>query len=183
MTTVSPHRRSALLARTGFVLSLVLLGVSLPTHAEEPGGPTGRSEHTLIVGVGPAAEWEPGEGAVLPGGNLMLEWDAIEDWFEFEVGASLLASRSGLEVPVDLLIKKPFTLTSWAEVMVGGGPEVVRVVNRTAVHTYFGAELAVDFMFWPTHRIGWWIEPTYDLTFSSPLSQGVGVTGGLLVGW
>ena len=93
----------------------------------------------------------------------MIEWDAIEDWLELEVGASILSVDGGVEVPIDLLVKKPFKLARWAEFMFGVGPEVVQVTG-THRGTYFGGELALDFMFWPWGRhVGLWVEPEYDL--------------------
>ncbi len=37
-------------------------------------------DHTLIVGVGGAAD--VGDGSLHAGANLMVEWDAIESWLE-----------------------------------------------------------------------------------------------------
>lgn len=114
----------------------------------------------------------------------MVEWDAVENWLELEIGASILSADGGIAAPVDLLIKKPFSLNRWAEVMIGVGPEVVAVSNPTTKATYFGGEVAVDFMFWPWgQRVGLWVEPEYDLIFSDGPSSGIGTTGGLLVGW
>ncbi|HEY2905604.1 MAG TPA: hypothetical protein VGJ29_06865, partial [Vicinamibacterales bacterium] len=122
-------------------------------------------------------------GHLHPGANLMIEWDAVEDWLEFEVDASVLSADGGVEVPVGMLVKKPFRLTHWAEFMIGVGPEIVRVSTRTTHATFGGGQLALDFMFWPTRRVGLWIEPSYDLIFSDPVSHGIGSTGGLLAGW
>jgi hypothetical protein len=142
------------------------------------------TEHTIIVGVGAAAELELGGGSLYPGANLMVEWDAIGDWLELEVGASLLSANGGVEVPIDLLIKKPFRLARWAEFMVGIGPEVVRVTGGADRGTYLGGELALDFMFWPWgRRVGLWVEPDYDLVFHDGPSSGIGATGGVLLGW
>lgn len=67
--------------------------------------------------------------------------------------------------------------------MVGVGPEVVQV-SGAGKGTYFGGELALDFMFWPWGRhVGLWVEPEYDLVFQDRLSSGVGSTGGVLFGW
>ena len=65
---------------------------------------------SIILGVGGATEVELGDGSVHPGANVMVEWDAIENWLEFEVGASLLTTNGGVEVPVNLLVKKPLRL-------------------------------------------------------------------------
>ncbi len=145
--------------------------------------PDDANEHTIVVGVGGAGELELGDRSLHLGGNVMIEWDAIEDWLEIEVGASMLATKGGLDIPVDLLVKKPFTLTRWAEVMLGVGPEVVHVTGATK-GTYLGGEVALDFMFWPWgRRIGLWTEPEYDVVFHDGASSGIGLTGGVLLGW
>jgi hypothetical protein len=140
-------------------------------------------EHTIVVGLGGAAEFELGDGSLYPGTNLMVEWDAIENWLELEVGASVLSANGGVEVPVDLLAKKPFRLARWAEFMIGVGPELVYVSKPTKA-TYFGGALALDFMFWPWGRhIGLWVEPEYDLIAHRGASSGLGTTTGVLFGW
>jgi hypothetical protein len=41
----------------------------------------------------------------------------------------------------------------------------------------------VDFMFWPRKNVGWYVEPGYEVTFqSSDRRQGLGISGGLLIG-
>jgi hypothetical protein len=140
-------------------------------------------DHTIIVGVGGAAEFESGDRSLHPGANIMVEWDAIENWLELEVGTSVLTADRGVEVPIGLLVKKPFKLARWAEFMVGLGPEVVQVTGANK-GTYFGGEVALDFMFWPWGRhVGLWVEPEYDLVFEPRASSGIGTTGGVLIGW
>jgi hypothetical protein len=152
-------------------------------QAEE--GEGGATEHTIVVGVGGAAELELRDGSLHPGANVMLEWDAVENWLELEFEASVLAGE-GVEMPIGLLAKKPFHLTRWAEVMVGIGPEVAIVLSPKAGNEsgpFYGGQVAVDFMFWPSKRFGLWLEPAYDFVFRDGVSQGIGSTGGLLVGW
>jgi hypothetical protein len=48
----------------------------------------GTPDHTIILGVGGATELDLGDGSLHPGANIMVEWDAIENWLEFEVGES-----------------------------------------------------------------------------------------------
>jgi hypothetical protein len=138
---------------------------------------------TIVLGLGGATELELGDGSLHPGANVMVEWDAIENWLELEVGVSVLAANQGVEVPIDLLVKKPFKLARWAEFMIGIGPEVVQVTG-TNKGTYFGGEVALDFMFWPWgRRVGLWVEPEYDLTYQHGASSGIGITGGVLLAW
>ena len=169
-------------ARIAWVLTA--MGVSLPGVARAEAVAT--PEHTLVVGVGGASELDLGDGSAHGGANVMVEWDAIAEWLELEVGASVLAIPGGVEVPVDLLVKKPFTLAPWAEVMIGVGPEVVRVTSPGSLGggTYFGGEAALDFMFWPWGpRVGLWVEPEYDLVAHDGAMSGIGSTGGVLFGW
>ena len=135
-------------------------------------------EHTIIVGVGAATEIELADGAFHSGANAFLEYEAIEDWLELELGISLLAADGGHELPVDLLIKKPFRLSRGIELMIGIGPEIVYVSGSDKNGTFFGGELVFDFMFWPSHHIGLWIEPSYSLIFRSGVSHSLGATGG-----
>lgn len=173
---------------TLFLAALAVLLEASPATAEPPLAAAEAAErsgeHTWILGVGGAAEVELGDGSFHPGANLMFEWDAVEDWLELEVGASVLAASGGVEVPIDLLVKRPFRLARWAEVMVGLGPEVVYVAAGAFHATYIGAEAAVDFMFWPWgRRVGLWVEPAYDALLHDGVVSGAGGTGGLLVGW
>jgi hypothetical protein len=134
-------------------------------------------EHTIIVGAGGAGEVEIAEGSLRTGGNVFVEWEAIAEWLELELGASLLAAEGGFELPVDLLFKKPFRVSRHVEVMIGLGPEVVHVSTPAKNGTYAGVEFALDFMFWPSPRVGFWVEPSYDVVFRSPASSGFGSTG------
>jgi hypothetical protein len=154
-----------------------------PTAARAEEDDKAALEHTIILGVGGAGELELRDGSFHPGVNSMVEWEAIENWLELEVEASILAADHGVEIPIGVLAKKPFRLTRWAELMIGIGPEVVRVSNPTTKGTYFGGQLALDFMLWPSQHVGGWVEPSYDLTFRDGVSHGIGTTGGLLLGW
>jgi hypothetical protein len=170
----------------GAIAALSTLSASRTAHAEglaEREAHAESIEHTVIIGVGGAAEVELGDGSIHPGGNLMIEWDAIEDWLELELGASVLRADGGVQVPVDLLFKKPFRLARWSEFMIGIGPELVQLTGATK-GTYFGGEAALDFMFWPWgRRVGLWVEPEYDFVLRSGVSHGLGTTAGLLLGW
>ena len=169
-------------------LPLVLAILTAPkgARADDPTPHDGEAEdaieHTLIFGLGGATDVDLGDGSIHPGANVMVEWDAIEDWLELEVEASVLSTGSGTEVPVGLLIKKPFRLTRTAELMIGLGPELVRV-SGPGRGTYFGGQFALDFMFWPTRHVGFWVEPAYEVVFHAQAAHGLGCTGGLLVGW
>jgi hypothetical protein len=167
------------------IVVLPLLLAPIGARAGEPDDKgSDNTEHTVIVGAGAAGELELAGGSFHPGANVMFEWEAVEDWLELEVGASLRSADGGLEAPIDLLVKKPFRLSRWSEFMIGLGPQVVVVSSATTKATYLGGEVALDFMFWPwTRRLGLWIEPDYDFVVRDGVSHGIGGTAGLMLGW
>jgi hypothetical protein len=48
--------------------------------------------------------------------------------------------------------------------MLGVGPQWAHLKQNGKTTDSFSAELAGDFMFWPTgtHRFGWYLEPAYE---------------------
>ena len=71
-------------------------------------------------------------------------------------------------------------MSDTVEFMVGVGPEWT---YTTAGVGKIGAEVALDFMFWPWpgRKFGWFLEPSYSYSFSSGHEQSLGVSVGLLV--
>ena len=80
---------------------------------------------------------------------------------------------------MDLLFKKPFTLSNTVEFMIGAGPEWTYTDRGSKV----AAEFALDFMFWPwpDRKLGWFLEPTYGYSFSKGHEQAAAVSVGLLI--
>ncbi len=68
--------------------------------------------------------------------------------------------------------------------MLGVGPEWIYTNAFGIKRNSIGAELAADFMFWPSgkHRIGWYLEPSYEYKFGPGHENSLGITGGLLIG-
>jgi hypothetical protein len=176
--------RGPIVPSLAFGVALLTLARAAAAGDTNPGDSADVLEHTVIVGVGGAVELELADRSLHAGGNVMVEWEAIEDWLELELGVSALAADGGVEAPIELLFKKPFRLARWAELMPGVGPQVVVVSSSTTRAAYLGGELALDFMFWPWgRRVGLWVEPAYEIVFRDGVSHGLGGTGGVLVGW
>ena len=68
--------------------------------------------------------------------------------------------------------------------MLGVGPEWIHRNALGIKRDSVGVEVAPDLMFWPSrkHRIGWYLEPSYDYKFGSGHEHPLGITGGLLIG-
>jgi hypothetical protein len=66
--------------------------------------------------------------------------------------------------------------------MVGVGPELIHATGPEH-RTFWGVSAVLDFMFWPTTNIGWYLEPAYEATFRNGTTQhGMGIAAGLLIG-
>ncbi len=110
-----------------------------------------------ILELGAATSWNLTGGAATFAPNLAAEITPIENWLELEAGVSPFYTRNSSEWDVDLLFKKPWTISRKAEFMLGIGPEWVRLRQNSRTTNSIAGELAGDFMFWPSgrHRFGW----------------------------
>jgi hypothetical protein len=107
----------------------------------------------------------------------------VENWLELEFGVTALGTSGHTELSTDLLFKKPYRLSQTAEFMFGVGLEMIRKFSVEERGTSFGVEAVLDFMFWPTNNIGWYLEPGYGLIPGKGAEQSLGITAGLLIGW
>jgi hypothetical protein len=137
-----------------------------------------------ILEVGLATNWNFTGGAATFAPNLAAECTPIENWLELEAGVSPFFTRNSTEWDTDFLFKKPWTLSKTAEFMAGVGPQWAHLRQNGRSSDTFSAELAGDFMFWPTgrHRFGWYLEPAYDYSFAGGHQQSIGMSAGLLIG-
>ena len=67
------------------------------------------------------ARWSRDEG-FHPGGTFAFEITPVENWLELEVGLAVIRSETSTEIPIDLLLKKPWRLSRGFEFMIGAGP-------------------------------------------------------------
>lgn len=141
------------------------------------------SARAIVVGAGGVLEADLSDRSLHGGGTIFLELAPIEDVLELEVGASALAAEGGLNASLDLLFKKPFKLCGRTELMVGLGPELAWYRSTTKDGAFFGAQVAVDLMFWPTHHAGIWVQPSYELLARKGIEHSMATSAGVLFGW
>jgi hypothetical protein len=139
---------------------------------------------SVILEIGAATSWTTTGGAASFAPNLAAETTPIENWLEIEAGISPFFTRKSTEWDTDFLFKKPWTLSSKAEFMLGVGPEWVYLRQNGTTSNSISGEVAGDFMFWPNgkHRFGWYLEPAYDYNFMAGHQQSIGMSAGLLIG-
>ncbi len=174
-------RTSVLTLVGACVFSLPLLVHGQLVH--DPGEVDKEKDSAAIVELGAATNWNVTGGAATFAPNLAVETTPVEHWLELELGVSPFYTRDTTEWDTDLLFKKPWTLSSKAEFMLGVGPEWVHLRQHGVTTNSIAAELAGDFMFWPArrHRFGWFLEPAYDYSFAGGHVQSIGMSAGLLI--
>jgi hypothetical protein len=163
-------------ARLGLMTALLLLVGNADGQAED-------KEPSAILEIGGAGEWGLNHSGSSYGPNLAVETTPIENWLELEAGITPFFRRGQTEWETDFLFKKPYTLSDTAEFMFGVGPSWSHTVGGGKATDTFGAEAALDFMFWPwaDRKYGWYIEPSYGYSFDSGHEQSLGVSVGLLI--
>jgi hypothetical protein len=147
-------------------------------HEREESGP----ERSFILEIGTAGEWPTNGERPNFGGTFAAEVEPIENWLELEFGLSTLATDGHTEISGDLLFKKPFRLSPTVEFMIGGGPSYSRTLGGPDRGDSWSAEFALDWMFWPTKDIGWFIEPTWSVNPRNG-QQAAAVSIGVLIGF
>jgi hypothetical protein len=140
-------------------------------------------EPAAIVELGGAANWNTKDGGSGFGPSVAVEVTPIEKWLELEAGVTPLFSRHTTEWDIDLLLKKPWTLSQKTEFMIGIGPQWVHATKYGVTTNSVSCEAVLDFMFWPSakRRFGWYVEPGYEYNFGRGHEQSLGITGGLLI--
>jgi hypothetical protein len=162
----------------------VIVGVLLAcaSRAGAQTAPPAEADHSIVFELGWASDWSQAEGFHPAGGTLAFEVTPIEHWLELEFGVSAIHADGATEVPVDVLFKKPWTISPQFEFMIGVGPEIIHETGPEH-GTFWGVSSVLDFMFWPSKNVGWYLEPDYEATFRNGAThQGLGMAAGLIIG-
>jgi hypothetical protein len=140
-------------------------------------------EPAATLEVGGVSNWDVKSGAPSFGPTLAVEFEPIKKKLEIEAGVAAVFARHSTEWDTDLLFKKPWGISRKVEFMLGAGPAWVHTNKTGATRNTISAEVAPDFMFWPSakRRFGWYTEPSYDYNFGRGHEQSIGVTVGLLI--
>ena len=80
-------------------------------------------ETAAVIELGAAANRSLTEGQSSFGPTVAVEVTPIENWLELEAGVTPLFRRHSTEWSIDLLFKKPWTISDRTEFMLGVGPE------------------------------------------------------------
>jgi hypothetical protein len=137
-----------------------------------------------ILELGAASSTSLSGGGSSFGPNVAVEVTPIENWLELEIGVTPLFRRHrSAEWNTDLLFKKPWDISKKFEFMAGLGPEWSYTKEAGKGRNSFSLEAALDLMYWPhaKRRLGMFIEPAFEYSFSGGHERSFGVTAGLLI--
>ena len=148
----------------GALALCALLKVAPAIAATDEGA---EQDHIAVLEFAATGEREISEGTSHIGPTVGIEIEPIESWLEVELGASTYRSRGSTNWELELPFKKPFRLSSTIEVMPGLGPTWTHTTRPGGRPSTWGAEAVVDLFFWRSKRFGWYLEPTYGITFSN----------------
>jgi hypothetical protein len=145
---------------------------------------TPEREPRAVIEVGLAFNNSLTERQASAGPTFGVEVTPIEDRLEFEAGVTPLFRKHSTEVGLDVLAKKPWTLSDRNEFMLGIGPEWVRTSVAGFQSNSLALEVAPDLMFWASkaHRFGWYLEPSYEYKLGAGHEHSVSIAGGFLIG-
>ncbi len=172
------------LRATNWVLLASFLWFAANTSAQSEGNvPATEKEPAAIVELGGASNLSLKDRTSSFGPSVALEVTPIEHWLELEAGLTPLFARHSTEWDLDLLFKKPWTLSKKVEFMAGVGPEWIHARSYGVRSKTVSAEGVLDFMFWPSakQRFGWYVEPGYEYNFARGHEQSIGISVGLLI--
>ena len=174
----SPRAEHSKDMRAIFVITvgLIFTGRSLAQSNEK--------EPAAVLELGGAAARSLPEHQSSFGPTVAIEVTPMENKLELEAGVTPLFRRHSTEWSVDLLLKKPWTLSEKKEFMLGIGPEWIHTNAYGKKMNSVGVEVAPDFMFWLSrkHTFGSYLEPAYEYKFGPGHEHSLGINGGLLIG-
>jgi hypothetical protein len=156
-------------------LAFIISNLCSPVIASEI-----QDEHPLIFLLGPAVEKNTVDGSKAYGTSLAVEFTAIEDQLEIEIGTQYLSTSNPKEAGGFLIFKKPFELAKDVELGLGLGPAVWRKTSSPNNSLQTGIAFTADFMFWTTKKVGWYFSPGYTYGFNGGSERSAGLSIGLL---
>jgi hypothetical protein len=135
-------------------------------------------EPVAVLEFGGAAAWNmPGGGALGP--TASVEFEPIKDNLLIEAGITPFFDNSGhADWDFDLVFRHPFELSKKVEFEPGIGPSL-------SSSGQIGAVASFEFMIWPwqERKYGWFIDPSYSVSFAPGHQQSFGLALGVLYGF
>lgn len=160
-------------------LAFLVLAAAVLAPIASAAGAEKDKDPLAVVMLGASTEWGFPGGSSSFGPTAAVEFNAIKDWLEIEVGGAKLFRRGRSEFENEVVFRKPFTLSETTEMMIGLGPMWSKATGENGK---VGTTFVADFMFWqsPERKYGLFVEPSYSISPGNDRS--FAVSFGLLIG-
>ena len=137
-------------------------------------------ESSAQIEIAPAAERQMPGGQSGFGPSAAIEFTAIEDVLEIELGVSPLFGGGQTQWGTELTFQTPLISFDNVEVSFAIGPEWQRQTGHGETDDSVGATAALDFEIWrlPERKYGWFVEPSYGYSFGSDHQRSLGLAAG-----
>ena len=135
-------------------------------------------EPVAVLELGGAGSWDV-RGAASFGPSAAVEFEPIKNYLIVEAGLTpFFDARGHADWDFDLLFRHSFDLSKKVEFEPGIGP-------TWSGSGQFGAQASFEFMIWPwqERKFGWFVDPSYSVSFARGHQQSVGLTLGILIGF
>jgi hypothetical protein len=113
------------------------------------------------------------------GPSAAVEFEPIKNNLVMEAGLTpFFDNRGHADWNFDMLFRHSFDLSKKVEFEPGIGP-------TWSSSGQFGAQASFEFMIWPwrERKFGWFVDPSYSVSFAPRHQQSVGLTLGILIGF
>lgn len=163
-----PLKHRGMFCALACAIAAAVLGAAKPSAAEE-------KEPIAVLELGGAGAWNM-QGEFGFGPSAALEFEPIKDSLVIEAGLAPLFDRSGhADWDFDVLFRHPIDLSKKVEFEPGIGP----TWNGAG---QVGAQVSFEFMIWTSEarEFGWFIDPSYSVSFAAGHQQALGLSFGLL---
>ena len=160
----------------------LMLGCLFLLAARPAAAQTEDIDHRAVLEIGGAGERSFSDHRSNGGATIAVEATPIEGLLELESGVSVLGTSVDRRASVDFLVKKPYRISPRIEFMIGVGPEWSWPTTGAVRGSSIAAEGVLDFMFWPTSRVGWYAEPSVGGSRGANGERSVGADLGLIIG-
>jgi hypothetical protein len=138
----------------------------------------GDEDSVAILEFGASAEREISERTSHVGPAVGIEVEPIEDLLEIEFGAATSRSHVATNWELDLPFKLPLRLATNIELMPGLGPTWAHTTAAGERSSTWGGEMVLDLFVWRNKRFGWFLEPSYGITFGAGNKKSASLTAG-----
>jgi hypothetical protein len=138
---------------------------------------------TAVIEIGSAADWQIPHGEVSSGPYVALEFEALRDRLEIEIGVSPQFGSHQTALSSELILKTPVFSTDKFEVLFGIGPQWEYRTSGSELRNSLSAQAQLELEYWPSpeRKFGWFVEYEYGRAFGPDRTQSMGIQFGLLV--